>query len=105
MTKLSSLLQIASYLSLVLFFLPILCFLSQILLMFKQLVSIDGVVSQPLLLPMVEPSNSSLKSMIDELQQMVAGLGEQIKDRCGGLEGRIEESEQCAEEHLVALEV
>jgi hypothetical protein len=54
---------------------------------------------------MAKPSNSSLKSMIDELQEMVAGLGEQIEDRCGGLEGRIEESEQRAEECLVALEI
>jgi hypothetical protein len=52
---------------------------------------------------MVEPSNSSLKSMIDELQEMVAGLGEQIEDPYGGLEGHIEESEQRAEECLVAL--
>jgi hypothetical protein len=36
---------------------------------------------------------------------MVARLGERIEDRCGDLEGRIVESEQRAEECLVALEM
>jgi ElaB/YqjD/DUF883 family membrane-anchored ribosome-binding protein len=54
---------------------------------------------------MVDSSESSLKSMIDELQQMLAHLGERVEDRCGGLEHRIEEAEQHAKERLMSLEM
>jgi hypothetical protein len=43
--------------------------------------------------------------MIDELQQMLARLGERVEDRCGGLEHRIEEAEQHAKERLMSLEM
>jgi uncharacterized coiled-coil protein SlyX len=43
--------------------------------------------------------------MIEELQNMVARLGERIDDRCGGLECRVEQLEQRAEERLVSLEM
>jgi uncharacterized coiled-coil protein SlyX len=52
-----------------------------------------------------EPTDSSLKAMVDELQQMVARLGAKIEDRCGGLENHVEIAEQCAEERLVSLEM
>jgi hypothetical protein len=43
--------------------------------------------------------------MIEELQNMVARLGERIDDRCGGLEHHVEQSQQRAEERLVSLEM
>jgi hypothetical protein len=52
-----------------------------------------------------ESADSSLKSMIDELQRMVALLSERIEDRCGGLEDRVERSEQHAEERIISLEM
>jgi hypothetical protein len=54
---------------------------------------------------MEEFGGSSLKSMIDELQSMVARLGERIEDRCSGLENRVESAEQRAEERLISLEM
>jgi hypothetical protein len=52
-----------------------------------------------------ESVDSSLTSMIDEMQNMVAHLGERIEDHCGGLELRVDMSEQRAEEHLISLEM
>jgi hypothetical protein len=54
---------------------------------------------------MEEFGGSSLKSMIDELQSMVARLGERIEDRCSGLENRVESAEHRVEERLISLEM
>jgi hypothetical protein len=52
-----------------------------------------------------EPTDSTLKVMLEELQKMESRLGDKIEGRCGGLERRVDEFEHCAEECLVSLEM
>jgi hypothetical protein len=57
------------------------------------------------LCPRQESADVTLKTMFEDLQQMVTRLGEKIEERCGGLEGRVAQSEQRAEERFVSLEM
>jgi hypothetical protein len=52
-----------------------------------------------------EPTDSTLKVMLEELHKMESRLGDKIEGRCGGLERRVDEFEHCAEERLVSLEM
>jgi hypothetical protein len=51
---------------------------------------------------LVDPS---LRFMLDELQKMELRLGDKIEGRCIRLQRRMAESEQCAEECLISLEM
>jgi hypothetical protein len=51
------------------------------------------------------PMDSNFRLMLDELQQMEARLSDRIDGRCSGLERRVVEVEQKAEERLVSLEM
>jgi hypothetical protein len=52
-----------------------------------------------------EASDSTLKMMFEELQNMVSRLGDKIEEQCGGLESRVTQSEQRAKERFVSLEM
>jgi hypothetical protein len=49
--------------------------------------------------------DSNFRLMLDELQQMEARLSDRIDGRCSGLERRVVEVEQKAEERLVSRDV
>jgi hypothetical protein len=52
-----------------------------------------------------DSTDPSIRSMIDELQQMVQRLGEKVEGHCDGLETRVDVAEQRSEERFIVLEM
>jgi hypothetical protein len=55
--------------------------------------------------PSVRPVDPNVCLMLDELQHMESRLSDRIDGRCGGLERRVADVEQKAEERFIALEM
>ncbi|GJN20050.1 hypothetical protein PR202_gb07376 [Eleusine coracana subsp. coracana] len=53
----------------------------------------------------IDDIDPTIRFVFSELQKMESRLGDQIEGRCGGLESRVHEAEQKAEERFISLEM